>query len=348
MKNMYCTLTNLVKAGGCGCKQDQESLATILKASKTSYFNPSIVVGYGNMDDACVYDDGSDNYLLMSTDFFTPIVDDPYIYGMSAAAHALSDIYAMGGKPFMANAILGYPKSKISEESLNNILTGASNVLSQHFCTLAGGHTIENQQPFYGFSVLGKVQKENLKKNIGAQPGDLLLLTKPLGVGIYSNALRLGLLSNHLEDLLHDQLSHVNSEGYELGKISGVHALTDVTGFGLIGHALEMCQDKALGLNLLVKQVPLLPETQNLCTIVNAPGSGLMKNYHRFKPYINQKCQDTQNTIMSLFDPQSNGGLLIAVSKESYKQALAICPPQTQIVGEFSRRDSSDQPIILV
>lgn len=344
------TLTNLSQAGGCGCKQQEDTLSEILCSLKQDFLDPAVIVDFKNSDDCAVYDLNEDEYLLVTTDFFTPIVDDPYIYGVVSAANAVSDIYAMGGKPIIANAILGYPRDQVTSKDLEQILRGGTETLNNSQCRIVGGHTIENPQPFYGFTVLGTVKKSNLKKNIGAQEGDLLILTKPLGVGIYSNALKLGLLAEDLYRFMLPHVMKVNKEGFDLGFLSGVHSMTDLTGFGLIGHALELCQETELTLELFYHRIELFPHLEDLVVAVTSPNSGIMRNYNNYKDKIKireAKGSENLDKILPLFDPQSNGGLLITVAEKDLNHVLKIVGPQTKIIGRFVNKEIQQAPIII-
>lgn len=344
------TLTNLSQAGGCGCKQQEDTLSEILCSLKQDFINPAVIVDFKNSDDCAVYDLNAEEYLLITTDFFTPVVDDPYVYGVVSAANALSDIYAMGGKPIIANAILGYPRDQITTKDLEQILQGGTETLNNSNCRIVGGHTIENPQPFYGFTILGTVKKSNLKKNIGAQEGDLLILTKPLGVGIYSNALKLGLLADDLYNFMLPHLMKVNTEGFDLGFLSSVHSMTDLTGFGLIGHALELCQEAKLTLELFYHRIDFFPQLENLVGAVTSPNSGVMRNYHNYKDKIKiREVKEDENLdkLLPLFDPQSNGGLLLSIEEKDLNQVLKIVGSQAKIIGRFVNRRTQEAPIII-
>ncbi|MFN9001717.1 MAG: selenide, water dikinase SelD [Holosporales bacterium] len=341
-------LTNLSSAGGCGCKQNEMILSEVLKATQQKIKNSSVVMSFDSNDDCAVMDIGGDEYLLMTTDFFTPVVDDPYTYGVVTAANALSDVYAMGGKPFVANVILGYPREHILPDTLREIIRGGTQTLENSECIIVGGHTIENPQPIYGFTILGKVEKSNLKKNTGAQPGDILVLTKPLGIGIYSNALKLGLLADHLQASVQPYLRKVNTQGYPLGKLPSVHAMTDVTGFGLVGHALEMCRDSTMGLELYHQTIPYLAEVEDLVHATISPQSGIMKNYKNYIGSIELKGEHSTENILPLFDPQTNGGLLIAVAESELDHVLKIAGPDAVAIGKFVEREEGAYPLRLV
>lgn len=340
-----CSLTNLSIAAGCGCKIDSKKLARILENTSKSQMNnhnPNIISGFDNNEDCAVYDNG-ENYLLFTTDFFTPLIDDHRIYGISCATNALSDIYAMGGTPVIASSILGFPEEKIDLEEIGKMIDGSNEIMKQASCVVLGGHTINNPQPFYGFSIIGTVKKENLKRNHGVQDGDVLLISKPIGTGIYSTAHKLGLLSAGQEQELIANLSGLNKEGEKLGKIKGIHAMTDVTGFGLIGHIIEMCKDTDLLLNLHLNNIPFLTATHELAQATITPTSGLNKNFIAFNNSVQVISKNVQEQVMALYDPQSCGGLLVAVSRKDLDEALKVFNGSAHIIGEFKSYTDSVQ-----
>ncbi len=346
--NTTC-LTNFSQAGGCGCKVDPSILKTILEGSvKAQDTNNKLLVGYETRDDCAVYEDSEDSYLLFTTDFFTPVVDSGYEYGWIAAANALSDIYSMGGHPILANAILGYPSDTLPVEVIREIVRGGSEAIAQVGCLLAGGHTINNPQPFYGFSIIGRVQKEHLKTNLGAKPGDVLILTKPLGAGIYTNAMKMGLLDDSMIAQTLPMLMEVNTVGAKLGKTPGIHALTDVTGFGLIGHALEMV-DAQMHLTLFYDQIPFYEGTKELARATFSPKSGGMNNLHSSESRVRfpDKLETIQRSLLT--DPQSNGGLLLAVDPEDKLAIISLLKNELQRevheIGVFSEKENLEYSI---
>jgi selenide, water dikinase len=345
------SLTNLSIAGGCGCKLDPEALEEIL-CSLNKSDNKELVVGFDTADDCAVYEYTKDDYLLYTTDFFTPLVDDPYIYGTLAAANAVSDIYAMGGRPLIANAIFGFSPDNVLSSTAQKIMQGGQDTLKGLGCSIVGGHTIVNPQPIFGFSIIGRVAKENLKTNHGAKPGDLLLLTKPIGSGILSNALKLGLLSDEYYRNLISYLLEVNSCGALLGENMFVNALTDVTGFGLAGHALEMCEGGKLSLELDVNKVPIFSGARDLCGAVTAPHSGAVKNYKNFERKMLFKGDWRQDEKYLYCDPQSNGGLLIAIDPEALERVQDILTAahgrKGDVIGVFKQRENYNHDLIFV
>src|SRR5688572_7384767 len=235
-------LTQYSHGAGCGCKIAPKVLDEILKTNLIFPDNERLLVGNHSKDDAAVYELDNEKALILTTDFFTPIVDDAYDFGRIAAANSISDIYAMGGTPLMAIAILGWPIEKLPVEEAQKMLEGARAICKEANIPLAGGHTIDSNDPIFGLAVTGQAALNHLKKNNTAKEGDVLFLTKPIGVGVLSTALKRGLLKDeHYESLL-QQMTKLNQIGEAFGKIEGVHAMTDVTGFGLLGHLIEMAE----------------------------------------------------------------------------------------------------------
>lgn len=338
---MTC-LTNLSIAGGCGCKLDPSKLKEILGQLSSGTSHEGLVVGFDTADDCAVYEYAENDYLLFTTDFFTPLIDDPFLYGSLSAANALSDIFAMGGRPLIANAILGFPPEQVAPAVVKEIVSGAESRMNETGCLIVGGHTIVNPQPIYGFSIIGKVNKENLKRNNSAKEGDLIVLTKPIGSGILSNALKLGLLSDPYYQNLIPWLLEINSVGYDLGKLEAVTAMTDVTGFGLVGHLLEMAEGARLCAEVNLPAIPYFEGTEELCSCVLSPHSGAINNYHSYRSKVafDDHCSLDQKHI--LCDPQSNGGLLIAVSPHGLSQVQALLEKklsrQGLVIGCFQKK----------
>ncbi len=309
-------LTQYSHGGGCGCKIAPKVLSEILKHGQ-SMQNDNLIVGNSTNDDAAVYALNETEGLVATTDFFTPIVDDPYVFGKVAAANAVSDVYAMGGKPILALAILGWPIGKLSESVANRVMQGARNICNEAGIPLAGGHSIDTPEPVFGLAVNGLVKLNHLKQNNTAQAGDVILLTKPLGVGILSTATKKGLVKEEDLKTLYSQLTQVNSVGYELGKIEGVHAMTDVTGFGLLGHLTEMAEGSDLSAEIDYSKVPklkCLPEYLAQKAIPGATPRNL--SAYREKIAVHNSIDEAESFHI-LPDPQTNGGLLIAVSPDS-------------------------------
>ena len=317
-------LTQFSSAAGCGCKMAPAALESILQNSRTANQFKQLLVGNESSDDAAVYDWGDGTGLISTTDFFTPIVDDAFLFGKIAAANAISDVYAMGGKPLLALAILAWPLEKLGPELARAVMAGARETCSEAGIPLAGGHSIDSTEPVFGLAVSGRVTLADLKKNNTAQVGDYLLLTKPLGVGILSTAEKRGVIKpEHIEDF-HRQLGMLNSVGYELGKIPGVHALTDVTGFGLMGHLIEMAEGSGLGAELYYSKVPILSSVPAYLSERIVPDA----TYRNWNAYQKKVAFGAGVNVMEAFtvlpDPQTNGGLLIAVSADSLEQVLSL------------------------
>ena len=333
-------LTQYSHGSGCGCKVAPSVLEEILKSEeKKQVINPLLLVGNDTKDDAAIYDMGNGIGLISTVDFFTPIVDDAFQYGRIAAANALSDIYAMGGKPFMAIAVLGWPVEKLPAFLAQRIIAGAKEICLQAGVSLAGGHTIDSPEPFFGLSVNGNVPIANVKKNSTAQEGDVLFLTKPIGTGVLTTALKRGLVTP--EDMIQciSYMSQLNSIGAELGSLNYVHALTDVTGFGLLGHLIEMCEVSSLSAELYYNDIPLMDHVKELSAkFIYADNT--MRNW---KGYESKVEGISGESLLTLCDPQTSGGLLIAISAERAEELSSLLTsnnlPVVQI-GEMTARQS--------
>lgn len=313
-------LTQFSHGAGCGCKIAPAVLDTILKSDHPAALFPQLLVGNATKDDAAAYDLGNDQVLISTTDFFMPIVDDAFAFGKIAGANAISDVYAMGGQPILAIAILGWPVDKLSAELAQQVIEGARAVCAEAGIPLAGGHSIDSPEPIFGLAVNGLVYKEHLKQNNTAQEGDWLLLTKPLGVGILSTAQKKELLSNDDQQVLLQQLMQLNKVGTALGKINGVHAMTDVTGFGLLGHLLEVAEGSGLSAELYYSKVPVIDAAKNYLAQRIVPDA----TYRNWNSYSSKTGFGTGVNVMEAFnilpDPQTNGGLLIAVAPDALEQ----------------------------
>ncbi len=317
-------LTQFSHGAGCGCKIAPAVLETILSSSSIQPNYPNLLVGNSSKDDAAIYDMGNGTALISTTDFFVPIVDDPFQFGRIAAANAISDVYAMGGKPIMALAILGWPVEKIPAEIARQVIEGGRSICAEAGIPLAGGHSVDTTEPIFGLSVNGLVVIENLKQNNTAKEGDILLLTKPLGVGILSTAQKRGLLEEADLAILIKQLNQLNKVGEALGNIKGVHAMTDVTGFGLIGHLMEMAEGSGLGAIINYSKINILAAAKKLLAQRIVPDA----TYRNWNAYSNQvafaKGVDVMQAFSILPDPQTNGGLLIAVDPTSLKEVQSV------------------------
>lgn len=318
--NSSIRLTQFSHGAGCGCKIAPAVLDTILKSDQPAALFPQLLVGNATKDDAAAYDLGNDQVLISTTDFFMPIVDDAFAFGKIAGANAISDVYAMGGQPILAIAILGWPVDKLPAELAQQVIEGARAICTEAGIPLAGGHSIDSPEPIFGLAVNGLVHKKNLKQNNTAQKEDWLLLTKPLGVGILSTAQKKELLSDVDQQILLQQLMQLNKVGAALGKISGVHAMTDVTGFGLLGHLLEIAEGSGLSAELYYSKVPVIVAAKNYLTQRIVPDA----TYRNWNSYSSKTGFGTGVNVMEAFnilpDPQTNGGLLIAVAPEALEQ----------------------------
>ena len=304
-------LTRYSHGAGCGCKISPEVLDTILgNGHGTQIPFPGLLVGNADRDDAAVMDLGDGTAIISTTDFFMPIVDDPFTFGKIASANAISDIYAMGGSPLMAIAILGWPVNVLSPEVAGEVIKGAQETCREAGIPLAGGHSIDSPEPIFGLAVTGRVRTEHIKKNGGAKPGDLLFLTKPLGIGILSTAQKKGMLTSVHESMNAAWMQRLNTVGEKLGKIEGISAMTDVTGFGLAGHLIEMCRASDTTAVITYKDLPLIdPAVLEYVAKGCIPG-GTTRNYSSYGRYLLMS-QEAFTSIVC--DPQTSGGLLIAV-----------------------------------
>ncbi len=317
-------LTQFSHGAGCGCKIAPAVLEEILKNSSPSKIFPQLLVGNETKDDAAVYDMGNGMGLISTTDFFTPIVDDAYDFGRIASANALSDVYAMGGTPAMAIAILGWPVDKLPTSEAQKVLAGARAICAQANIPLAGGHSIDSPEPFFGLAVNGFVKTNSIKKNSGAQPGDLLFLTKKIGVGILATAEKRGVLLAEHAGLAVNQMTALNSLGSLLGNCQFVTALTDVTGFGLGGHLLEMCEGSNCSAELHWNKIQFI-ENLNGYLNNNIIPDATYRNWNAYSSKI--KFGEGVN-VMDAFKllpcPETSGGLLIAVSADYVDEMKTI------------------------
>jgi selenide,water dikinase len=323
---MEIKLTQHSKGGGCGCKIAPSVLSEILAAHNVGAKNniPQLLVGNDSRDDAAVYQIDEKNAIISTTDFFMPIVDDAFAFGQIAAANAISDVYAMGGKPIFALAVLGWPLATLPASVAAQVMEGARKTCADAGIVIAGGHSIDSQDPIFGLVVNGMVAIENLKRNDTAKEGDVLILTKPLGVGILATSQKRGLLTEaHLEKLV-KQLTTINKAGEALGKLSTVHAMTDVTGFGLAGHLTEMMQGSNLTAEISYSKLPIIPEVREYIAQKAIPGA-TARNWNATQAGIELAPEiDEIEASLLLPDPQTNGGLLIAVAPEAVKEVQAI------------------------
>lgn len=341
-------LTQYSHGAGCGCKLSPAVLHDILSGVDRSEHFPSLLVGNDTKDDAAVMDLGDGTGIISTTDFFMPIVDDPRTFGRIAAANAISDIYAMGGTPLMAIAILGWPLGKIPESVASEVVDGGRSICSEAGIPLAGGHSIDSPEPIFGLAVTGRVQLDRLKANAQGRAGDLLYLTKPLGVGIITTAQKKGLVTAEDLDAAVRSMQALNRIGESLAQEPGVHAMTDVTGFGLLGHLLEMAEGAGVGARLHAERVPVLNRSSLEAYVAQGavPG-GSNRNYASY----GSRVAVPEGFHRTLFcDPQTSGGLLVAVApaaRARVEQRLreAGCPSDP--IGELVELESAAATIQL-
>ncbi len=316
-------LTQYSHGAGCGCKISPKVLDTILSGQSKQAFFSELLVGNDERDDAAVYDLGDGSALISTTDFFMPIVDDAEEFGMIASANAISDVYAMGGRPLLAIAILGWPINTIPPEEAGKVINGSKIICGKAGIPLAGGHSIDAPEPIFGLAVTGRVSIKHLKKNGGAKEGDLLYLTKSLGVGILSTAQKKGILLEEHSRLAPDSMMKLNTIGEIFGQMEYVNAMTDVTGFGLGGHLKEMCQASQSGAEIYYEQLPLLDKEALFYYLdkKSFPG-GTTRNWDSYGDFISIK-DDIQKYIIA--DPQTSGGLLVAVNQEAQHDFENTC-----------------------
>jgi len=316
-------LTSLSHGGGCGCKIAPGVLSEILKGTARLPVPPELLVGIETADDAAVYKLNDEQALIATTDFFMPIVDDPFDFGRIAATNAISDVYAMGGKPIMALALVGMPVNVLSTETIGRILAGGESVCRDAGIPIAGGHTIDSVEPIYGLVALGLVHPSRVKRNADARAGDLLILGKPLGVGVMSAALKKELLDAEGYARMIATTTRLNTPGPELAALDGVHALTDVTGFGLAGHALELARGAGVGVRIDWAQVPVLPGVRELAAQGHVTGAS-GRNWAGYGAEIALPEGFAAADRALLSDPQTSGGLLVSCAPQAAGDVLAV------------------------
>ncbi|WNF47716.1 selenide, water dikinase SelD [Pseudomonas sp. SG20056] len=313
-------LTQYSHGAGCGCKISPKVLEVILAGSGAQNLDPKLWVGNASRDDAAVYALDDERGVVSTTDFFMPIVDDPYDFGRIAATNAISDIYAMGGDPLMAIAILGWPVNLLPPEVAREVIRGGRAVCDEAGIPLAGGHSIDAPEPIFGLAVTGVVLKRHMKRNDSATAGCQLYLSKPLGIGILTTAEKKAKLRPEDVGLARDWMCTLNKPGSRFGKLAGVAAMTDVTGFGLLGHLVEMADGANLTAQLDYDAVPRLPGVDYYLAEGCVPG-GTLRNFDSYGEKIAPITQEQQNLLC---DPQTSGGLLIAVTPEGEAEFLAV------------------------
>jgi len=332
-------LTSLSHGGGCGCKIAPGVLSDILRGTNALPVPKELLVGIETADDAAVYQLNDEQALIATTDFFMPIVDDPFDFGRIAATNAISDVYAMGGTPIMALALVGMPINVLSTQTIGRILEGGASVCQAAGIPIAGGHTIDSVEPIYGLVAIGLVHPNRLKRNADAQAGDVLVLGKPLGVGVLSAALKKNALPPEGYAQMIATTTRLNTPGPALAALPGVHALTDVTGFGLAGHALEMARGSGCTVEIDWPQVPLLPNVRELAAqgmVTGASG----RNWTGYGQDIQLPTGFAPQDQALLSDPQTSGGLLVACSPDSVDQVLSTFRSQgfeeAKVVGRVA------------
>lgn len=321
---MEYKLTQYSKGGGCGCKIAPAVLSEILATHSVGNNIPQLLVGNDSKDDAAVYQIDEDNAIISTTDFFMPIVDDPFYFGQIAAANAISDVYAMGGKPIFALAILGWPINTIPASVAGEVMEGARKVCQEAGIVMAGGHSIDSQDPIFGLVVNGMISIKNLKQNNTAKENDVLLITKPIGVGILATAQKKQLLTTEDLAILVKQLTTLNKVGAPLGGVAGVHAMTDITGFGLLGHLTEMMEGSGLSAEIQYHTIPIIEQARTYIAQKAVPDA-TSRNWNAYSKGV---AFETGVNVMEAFqllpDPQTNGGLLISCAPSALKDVQQL------------------------
>ena len=338
-KNLIPRLTSLSHGGGCGCKIAPAVLQQIISKADVSYLPKELLVGIETSDDAAVYQINEHQAIVATTDFFMPIVDDPYDFGRIAATNAISDVYAMGGTPLFALALVGMPVNVLPLETIKKILDGGESICKTAGIPIAGGHTIDSVEPIYGLVAIGIVDPKNLKRNAGAKPGDKLILGKPLGVGILSAALKKEKLDAAGYKSMIDSTTKLNTPGIKLGRLASVHALTDVTGFGLAGHLLEICKGSGIGATIDYSKLPIMTGVSSLAAQGYITGaSGRNWSGYGNDIVLDARLGDIERNLLT--DPQTSGGLLVACDPAAVGDVLAVFHAEgfmhASVIGEMT------------
>jgi selenide,water dikinase len=344
-------LTSLSHGGGCGCKIAPRVLATLIERSTVATPFAQLLVGAETSDDAAVYALNDEQAVIATTDFFMPIVDDPFDFGRIAAANALSDVYAMGGMPLMALAILGMPINVLSTDVIRDILRGGEAICARAGIPVAGGHSIDSVEPIYGLAAIGLVHPRHLKRNSSARAGDTLVLGKPIGVGIFSAALKKERLSDADYRTMIDTTTRLNIPGAHLAHLPGVHAMTDVTGFGLLGHLLEMCRGAGLSARLQMSRIPLLDNAFALAEAGCVTGASA-RNWSSYGTRVQLDPRIGSVARSLLCDPQTSGGLLVACDDEAVPSVIEIFQrfgfDRAGTIGQMSASTNDDSATVVV
>ncbi|WP_345988519.1 selenide, water dikinase SelD [Sulfurimonas sp. HSL1-2] len=330
-------LTQYSHGAGCGCKISPKQLDNILQSARENISYPALLVGNASNDDAAAFDLGNGTSVLSTTDFFMPIVDDPFTFGRIAATNAISDIYAMGGKPLMAISIFGWPIAKLPDEVAREVIEGGRSVCEAAGIPLAGGHSIDSPEPIFGLAVTGIVDNEHLKRNNAAEAGCELFLTKPIGIGILTTAQKQGKIAPGDIDPAVEAMTTLNAIGAAIAHMEGVTAVTDVTGFGLLGHLAEMVEGSGIGAVVRFDDVPLLPKVREYLAMECVPG-GTRRNFQSYGHKIGPMAPEQQDILC---DAQTSGGLLCAVRKDAVADFLALAEAEglsLKSIGETVER----------
>jgi selenide, water dikinase len=326
-------LTQYSHGAGCGCKISPKVLAQILESVPVMARDPGLLVGYDSRDDAAVYRIDDQQAVVSTTDFFMPIVDDPFDFGGIAAVNAISDIYAMAARPIMAIAILGWPLDKLDPAIAGDVLHGAREACARARIPLAGGHSIDAPEPIFGLAVTGLVHPEQVRSNDLARPGDELYLTKPLGVGILTTAQKKGVVADDDLRAVRDLMLELNDIGTELAEVGAVHSMTDVTGFGLLGHLIQMCEASGVHAEIEFAKTPQLDSLPKYVAQKTFPG-GTARNFSSYGHKVSSLSEQAKNVLC---DPQTSGGLLVAVAPEGRDEFLRVAGRRYLNLEPFGR-----------
>jgi len=337
-------LTQYSHGAGCGCKISPKVLRNILSHTQTEVLDSKLLVGNSTLDDAAVYDIGNDQVLISTTDFFMPIVDNPLDFGGIASVNAISDVYAMGGKPLMAIAILVWPVDKLSEAIAGQVMEGAKRACAEAGIAIAGGHSIDGPEPIFGLAVTGIADKAQVKKNSSATVGCEIYLTKPLGVGILTTAQKKKLLKDSDLDKARKSMLTLNKIGQELGQLKGVKGLTDVTGFGLLGHLAELAEGSGLSARIKAADVPLIDGLEYYIENDCFPGG----TFRNFDSYGHKVSPITERQKQILCDPQTSGGLLVAVEPSEREAFMAVCHKSGLALKSFGVMEAAGDFAVVV
>ncbi len=339
-------LTQFSPGAGCGCKISPKDLEEILQSNIAFTKDAKLLVGNESKDDAAVYDIGNNQAIISTTDFFTPIVDDPFDFGRIASVNAISDIYAMGGKPIMAISILGWPLDKLPKEEARKVIEGARQVCAEAGIALAGGHSIDISDPIFGLAVTGYADTRKIKQNNKARSGSRLYLTKPIGIGIITTSEKNGIVSNEHKELALALMTTLNKPGLVFSELEYVSAMTDVTGFGLLGHLIELAEGSGLQAQIEFDKVPIIPGLDSYIEKKSLPG-GTFRNW---KSYGDKVGEITKHQRAILCDPQTSGGLLVAVDESHTSQFEKISMDLGLAITSFGSLNSrpENQPVVKI